>query len=79
MGHGGGIEETTGSVAGTALAPPPLSINDSNQRTMVEVVARYSNAYELKSSMVGFPSQEVAALRGDAFPLPPHPPHPLPL
>jgi hypothetical protein len=29
--------------------------------------------------MVGFPSKEAVALRGDPSPLPPHPPHPLPL
>jgi hypothetical protein len=47
-------------------------MNDSNQCTMVGVVARHPDAYASESSTVGFPSKEVVILRGDPSPLPPH-------
>jgi hypothetical protein len=66
------------SVVSTALIPPPLCINDSDQCTMIGVVARHPDAYA-SDLMVGFPSKEVVALRGDSSPLPPHPPRSPPL
>jgi hypothetical protein len=65
------------SVVGTALIPPSLCINDSNQCAMIGVVARHPDAYTSESLTVGFPSKEVVALRGDPSPLPPHLPCPL--
>jgi hypothetical protein len=53
---------------------PPSSISDSDQCTMVGVVARHPDAYASESSTVGFPPEEVVTLRGDPSPLPPHPP-----
>ncbi len=46
---------------------------------MVGVMARHPDAYASESSAVGFPSEEVVALRGEPSPLPPHPPRPPPL
>ncbi len=45
---------------------------------MVGDMARRPDAYASESSTVGFPSEEVVALRGDPSPLPPHPPRPPP-
>jgi hypothetical protein len=55
-GHGGGKGEIAASSVGTALIPPPLSVNHSDQSAMIGVVARHPDAYAPKSSTFGFPS-----------------------
>ena len=57
--------------------PLPLCINHGDKSSMIGVVARHPDACALKSSTVGFPSQEVVAPVGDSSPPPPHPPRPL--
>jgi hypothetical protein len=72
-GGGGGIWEIC-IHHGSTLIPPPLCVNDSNQRAKIGVVARHPCIDALESLPVGFPVKEVVTLQGDPPPPPSHPP-----